>query len=60
MNRVDIYEPYVNFRWQKLHSSMSKMAQSDWSRDSPRFAKLAVQPPLTWHMCQNLNPGQKS
>ena len=33
MKKVDIYEPYVNFRCQKLHASMRKMAQSDWSRD---------------------------
>jgi hypothetical protein len=26
------YEPYVNFRCQKLRASMRKMAQSDWSR----------------------------
>ena len=32
MKKVDIYEPYVNYRCQKLHASMRKMAQSDWSR----------------------------
>ena len=32
MEKVDIYEPYVHFRCQKLHESMRKIAQSDWSR----------------------------
>jgi hypothetical protein len=31
MKKIDIYKPYVNFRWQKLRASMRKMAQSDWS-----------------------------
>ena len=37
MKKIDIYEPYVNFRCQKLRASMRKMAQSDWSRCSPNW-----------------------
>jgi hypothetical protein len=37
MKKIDIYEPYVNFRCQKLCASMRKMAQSDWSRCSPNW-----------------------
>jgi hypothetical protein len=36
ISQNNIYEPYVNFRWQKLRASMRKMAQSDWSRSGGR------------------------
>ena len=48
MKKIDIYEPYVNFRCQKLRASMRKMAQSDWSRCSPNWLSNLL---CVWSNC---------